>query len=218
MNSAPATAFFVGPANISRDAYRTAWPSVDYIPFDPGHFRDVASYNQWMLLPDLYARFSSFEFVLVCQSDAILVEPLPVHEEWEFDYLGAPWVPPWMVGWNPRRRHLARKGWTLPKRPLVVGNGGLSLRRTSVFRQHLRFPKFQKPPNEDTAISYFHRRLGIRLADEAVAARFFMELGARSWRPMDPIPRVFGFHALDQHNPRLEDELIANAEASLHGQ
>lgn len=176
--------------------------------FDSAHFQNIATYNRWMLTPSLYERFHDFQFILVCQTDALLVEPLPLDEPWPFDYLGAPWEPPLFVGWNPIGRRLESKGPSLPKRALNVGNGGLSLRRTSVFREDLRLPRFQQLPNEDVAISYFQRRLGIRLAHASVAAQFFMELGARSWSPGMPIPRVFGFHALNKYNPELEDIII----------
>lgn len=217
-NCPEGTAFFVGPSDIASDGYRSRWPDVDFRTFDPANFKDVAAYNRWMLTPDLYRCFRDFEFILVCQTDALLVKPLPVHEPWSFDYLGAPWEPPWIVGWNPILRRLGTNGLSLPKRALNVGNGGLSLRRTSVFSENLRIPRFQELPNEDVVLSYFHRRLGIRLAEDSVAARFFMELGARSWSPGMPVPRVFGFHALNRHNPRLEDAILRHSSHHSSGQ
>lgn len=200
--------FFVGPQGLAIDDYRSRWPKTDFVAFDPFHFKDISAYNRWMLTPDLYERFQDFEFILVCQTDALLVEPLPIDEPWPFDYLGSPWEPSWLTGWNPITRRLKQKGLSLPKRALSVGNGGLSLRRTSVFREDLPWPRFVRQTNEDIAISYFHSRLGIRLATTEVAAQFFMELGSRNWTPGMPIPQVFGFHALDKFNPALEDTII----------
>jgi hypothetical protein len=200
--------FFVGPQGLALDDYRSRWPKTEFVAFEPFHFKDISAYNRWMLTPDLYERFQDFEFVLVCQTDALLVEPLPIDEPWSFDYLGAPWEPSWRIGWNPFTRCLNHEGFTLPKRVLSVGNGGLSLRRTSVFRGDLPFPRFRQHPNEDIAISYFHSRLGIRLATTEVAARYFMERGSRDWTIGAPIPQVFGFHALAKINPGLEDTII----------
>jgi hypothetical protein len=208
------TVFFVGPNNLPVSWYRSRWPEIQFVGFDAHHFADISAYNRWMLTPELYDRFQDFEFTLICQTDALLVKPLPLLETWHFDYLGSPWDPPWRLGWNPIRRRLKHKGLTFPKRLLKVGNGGLSLRRTSVFRRHLRLPEFLHYPNEDIVISYFHRQLGIRLAEPDVAAQFFMELGAREWSPGMTIPEVFGFHALDKINPTLEEILIRRF---LHG-
>lgn len=210
-NVAPSSMFFVGPEGLDLRAYRSRWPSVAFEGFHADRFASIAAYNEWMLTPELYRRFSWSEFILVHQTDAVLIRPLPADAEWAFDYLGAPWDPPQMVGWNVRRRRLVRSGPSLLKRRLEVGNGGLSLRRTAAFVEGLRLPRFRKLPNEDVAISYFHRRLGVRLAPSAVASRFFMETGSSRWKSGDPIPDVHGFHALDKWNPALEDAILDGA-------
>ncbi len=213
-NARPHPTYFIGPIELDVTAYCTRWPDVEFVPFASMHFTSVASYNAWMLTPEIYRRFRAFEFILICQTDALLVKSLPVDQEWRFDYLGAPWTPPWTVGHDFWRRKLANNRIAVRKRHLVVGNGGLSLRRTEAFDKTLRLPKFKKFPNEDTAISYYHREWGIRLADAATAAAFFMELGAKMWRPGDPIPDVCGFHALEKFNPELEDRLLEVARPS----
>jgi hypothetical protein len=169
-----------------------------------------------MLKPHLYRRFRGFNFILVCQTDAVLLRPLPADETWAFDYLGAPWKPPKLVGWDAKMRRLKGRGST-EKRFLSVGNGGLSLRRTEKFGRKLRFPRFRETPQEDKAISYFAPRLGILVADAGLAEKLFMETGAASWRVGDPHPDVYGYHALGAINPELERILLREPSARSCG-
>lgn len=185
------------------------WPQLKFVSFDPSAFASHESYSAWMLQPDLYTRFLEYEFVLVAQTDAFLVRPLPVDTDWDFDYLGAPWEPAWTKRWD-RRDHRVRSAKRFRGKRLRVGNGGLSLRRTSAFARPLDLPSPMVRTYEDIAISYFHRRIGIRLAPVATARRYFMETGARAWSQGDPIPPVYGFHALDKFNPPLEDALLGS--------
>lgn len=205
--------FFVGPKGLDLTQLKSRWPNVRFLAFEPEAFSSVATYNTWVLQPDLYRRLSEFDFILICQTDAILVRQLPESDTWNFDYLGAPWVPPYRLGWNPWRKRLTGSGPALARRELVVGNGGLSLRRTETFARGIAgLPNFRKFPNEDILISYYHRRLGIRLAGEETARGYFMELGAKDWKVGDAIPSVYGFHALNKHNPALEAEILGFAE------
>lgn len=162
-----------------------------------------------MLKPDLYVQFLKYEFILVAQTDAFLTRPLPVESLWDFDYLGAPWEPPWPKRWD-KAEHRVRSSSRFRGRRLRVGNGGLSLRRTSAFARRLNFPEPLLRTYEDIAISYFHRRIGIKLAPVRTARRFFMETGARAWRPGDSVPDVHGFHALDKFNPKLEEFILSS--------
>lgn len=206
-NSAHLDSYFVAPRGLDTTRYHDGWPEVEVVRFARRHFRSVATYNRWVLRPDLYRRFSAYEFILICQTDAILYRPLPVQERWDFDYLGAPWVPPKLVGWDDANRRLKGRGST-DKRLLHVGNGGLSLRRTAVFSQRLDLPPFRDDPQEDKAISYFADAIGVRVAGVALAAGLFMETGALGWRPGDPIPDAHGFHGLERQNPELERALL----------
>jgi hypothetical protein len=217
VTNAPAGgAFFVGPRSLDASWYREEFPEVPLIRFANRHFRSVDTYSRWMLTPGLYRRFRTHRFVLICQTDAFLLRPLPTGEEWEFDYLGAPWDPPKLIGWDAARRRLKGRGST-DKRSITVGNGGLSLRRTEVFSRRLRLPRFAEHPQEDKAISYFAPELGVRLADTATAARYFMETGATTWCPGDPSPDVYGFHALGTMNPELERLLLSDPNAEDGG-
>ena len=200
--------FFIGPDSWRGFKDAKFLQNFNFVPFAKQSFSSLSDYNRFMLQPDLYVRFIQYEFVLVCQLDAFLVKSLPVTDALDFDYVGAPWVPPWQVRWSPMRRRMLVGRSSGRSKELHVGNGGLSLRRTSRFAQLRKLPPFRKFPNEDIAISYFNRWLGIEVAPVTVARNFFMETGARSWVPGDAIPAVIGFHGLNRHNPLLEAQIL----------
>jgi hypothetical protein len=208
MSSLSATdKYFIAPRSLATTWYQRSFPEVPVVRFPSQHFRSIEAYSEWMLRPSLYRKFQNSEFVLICQTDAILHRPLPVDEPWDFDYLGAPWYPPKLLGWDSKQRRLKGRG-SSAKRILEVGNGGLSLRRTSVFATRLGFPRFSVSPQEDKAISYFGPSLGIRVANARVAGRYFMETAAAEWQTGDPVPDVYGFHGLEGINRQLEDLLL----------
>ncbi len=207
-NTPTGHSFFAGPRSLDHSAYAARFPQVPILRFADQHFRDLSAYNRWIITPDLYVRLAEFEFVLVCQTDAILVKPLPTDTSWAFDYVGAPWHPPYVYGWSPRKRMLSRKGLTIRKRLLHVGNGGLSLRRTSTFATLPRLPRLGPLPPEDVFIAYHSRRLGVRLASSETADEFFMESGARDLPTDGPMPDVYGFHDLHSYNPLMEMRVL----------
>jgi hypothetical protein len=199
--------FFVGPRDLDLGFYTDRWPDVAHERFDSEHFQSVDSYSAWMLAPDLYSRFADYEFILVCQTDAMLVKPLVSPQLWQFDFLGAPWEPPHVYGWDPFLRKYRRGRMTFSRRVLRVGNGGLSLRRTRVF-QNIAPPASSQYLFEDIVISLFSETMGIRVADIELARQYFMEMGVRTITDADPVPDVHGFHALNKFNPELEERLF----------
>lgn len=209
-NTAGDACFFVGPKSLRNLFTNELLRQFPFFGFSDRHFESVRTYNHWILQPELYREFSNFSFVAICQLDAIIVRPLVLRPNVNFDYLGAPWVPAIYATWHPFARELKLGGPRIHPtlRMLRVGNGGLSLRRVSVFRQLPRLPSLKELPNEDLLLSYFHRRLGIRLASPELASQWFMETGARAWTAAVPIPFVNGFHALDKWNPALEEAIL----------
>ena len=85
------------------------------VSFDSHFFESVDSYSRLLLQPEFYQRFTDFEWILICQLDAVLL--MGGTEEiidGSFDYIGAPW-------------------FRLKDEPLAgfigCGNGGFSFRR-----------------------------------------------------------------------------------------
>ena len=208
--------FFVAPDRLDISVWGKIWPSADFRFFAAAHFSSVEAYSRWLLTTEIYREFSDFEFLLVCQTDAVLDRGIDFLQELDFDYVGAPWDGFFSRGWNPFTQTLETGHQGITVRRLGVGNGGLSLRRTSSFVKGLpKFPKLRNFVNEDQVISYFGPAAGIRIADRGVAGAIFMETAARSWDPGDSIPNVYGCHALEKYNPTLEKAiLVANGEGA----
>lgn len=202
--------FFLGPHGLDTSYYSENWPQTEIRRYDPNRFRSKESYSAWLLEPALYLDFAHYDFILICQADAVLTRPISFLENAEFDYLGAPWDGFFELRWNPIRRTLL-SGRGFNSRRISVGNGGLSLRRTSSFIDALpRFPKVRNFINEDKVISFFGPSRGLRIAHRSLAQRVFAETQISNWSLGDPLPDVFGFHALDKFNPELEKVLLAD--------
>lgn len=202
----------MGPTNLDWNYFLQNWPHVRQESFQNSFFENKESYSNWMLRPDLYARFADFTYLLICQTDALIVRPLEP-SSWTFDYLGAPWSPPYKVGWNPITKKVTTSSLTFGRKTISVGNGGLSIRKTSAFQRFTRGINTERLgyTNEDIYISYFGPREGLVLAEEQVAAVTFMETGARSWTVGQIPPNVCGFHGLEIYNPALEAHLLAKS-------
>ena len=94
---------------------------IDVEYFEDSYFSGIESYNKLMLSKQFYERFSAYEYMLIYQLDAYVFKGDEL-EDWcekGYDYIGAP-----IVG------HHLDTSFSMNMR---VGNGGLSLRKVSVF-------------------------------------------------------------------------------------
>jgi hypothetical protein len=117
---------FIGPEGLDLSLYQQEYPQIPFIGFDPELFASIPGYNRLLLGKPLHERFADYEFMLILQTDAIILrDELDWWCEQPFDYVGAPWPQQYelmveldrFVGDN--RKHMK----------VSVGNGGLSLRR-----------------------------------------------------------------------------------------
>jgi hypothetical protein len=91
------------------------------------YFRGVSAYSSLLLSETFYARLSSYEWLFIVQTDALLLsDQWPDWLESSYSYVGAPWF----VGLDRPRQ---------PLQPLGGGNGGFSLRRIADCRRVLRY-------------------------------------------------------------------------------
>jgi hypothetical protein len=88
--------------------------------FPDRYFRSTRTYSRLLLSSEFYARFKSYEYMLIHQTDALVFrDELLEWAEKGYDYIGAPWF----------AGDCARDNNSM----VGVGNGGLSLRKTSSF-------------------------------------------------------------------------------------
>lgn len=113
--------------------------------FADSFFAGREGYNRLMMSEELYARFLSWDYMLVVQTDVLVFSDRL--DEWcrrGYDYVGAPWLPEVQTvkGFHPLHRlvWLARKamsrltpGFHAIELKYSVGNGGFSLRRVAAF-------------------------------------------------------------------------------------
>lgn len=174
------------------------------------HFESIQTYNKLMLSPELYQLFIEYEYLLILQLDAILVQELTIGIFDQYDYIGAPWarklyVRSLMGKLHPNNRRL----FLFPFRIVQVGNGGLSARNISTMlsltlylRSSQRYAnQISGTYNEDLVISYWAKRRRLSIPSPSIAANFFCEQGSETFVE---IPNILGFHALEKIAPHLQ--------------
>jgi len=119
---------FIGPAGLEIGYYTRSFPGVPIIGFEARHFASVPDYNRLLLNADFYRLFADSKFVLILQTDAVVLrDELDYWCAQPFDYIGAPWPDGWELFVS-----VGRFSGERGKRVKVhVGNGGLSLRRVA---------------------------------------------------------------------------------------
>jgi hypothetical protein len=130
----------------------TAGTSISTLSFDDHYFESVHGYNNLLMAEGFYNSFAEYEYILICQLDTfIFSDKLSYWCGQGYDYIGAPWL-----SLNPHKdifnkainriknylyvRYNVKYKDGMPKlgKQLEnrVGNGGLSLRRVSLFAQY----------------------------------------------------------------------------------
>lgn len=125
--------------------------NLQVIYFKDKYFASINSYNKLLMSNFFYKCFNNYEYILICQLDALIIEDKL--DYWcgkGYSYIGAPWF----VGFNK------------PKYPLKlygVGNGGFSLRRVADHLNYLnRIRKIKNTEislNEDNKIMKFFKNI-----------------------------------------------------------
>jgi len=117
---------FICPERLGTAFYASRYPGIAFDRFAEPCFASIQEYNRMLLDPAFYARYEAFEFMLILQTDAIVLrDELDFWCQQAFDYVGAPWPKAYELFVNTGRfegdfgKHVR----------VHVGNGGLSLRR-----------------------------------------------------------------------------------------
>lgn len=134
------------PKELSLKNYPFSFNGVE--EFDGRYFEGIKGYNELMLSSVFYNRFLNSSYILIYQTDAfVFSDQLSYWCDLNYDYIGAPWLyrdyidktkylKESIKGWIHRRWNIKDQISGLPTEIQfhnVVGNGGFSLRRVSVF-------------------------------------------------------------------------------------
>jgi hypothetical protein len=201
--------WFLHPIGMDLSEYEDSFPFANYIKFDSNYFVSNKTYSALCLSEDLYKSFVDFEYILIAQTDAIVLRR--DLDEWckhGWAYIGAP------IGvsiktnceeiWNEMLPQCSGYWSQLPVGS--VGNGGLSLRNINatlnvlnVFSRTVdRFVRDLLP--EDIFFSYCGlSEENFRVPPESMAARFALEMHGPAYiRFTGELP--LGVHAWGLHD------------------
>ena len=118
--------YWIAPESLPVGYYRQTFGAESFVRYPDDYFRDVQGYSRLLVSDAFYARWSDYEFVLVCQTDAIVLRPdLGRWLEQPYDYIGAPWPSGYSLDLKPAEVPIPGG----IRCTAFVGNGGLSLRR-----------------------------------------------------------------------------------------
>jgi hypothetical protein len=189
----------IAPEHLDLSYYLNRYPQLKTERFASPAFESIQEYSRMLLSDAFYARFSAFEFMLVLQTDAVLLkDDLDYWCTQPFDYAGAPWPKPFELFVNTGRfegsagRHVRA----------TVGNGGLSLRRIAKCRSLLREFAVEIDVFKHTGSSedLFFAVMGnlsndFVLPNEVTASRFSMEGWPAYYRQINGGHMPMGAHA-----------------------
>jgi Protein of unknown function (DUF5672) len=206
---------FIGPAALDLDFYAERYPGVDFIGHEASHFASIPGYNRLLLQPAFYEQHAQHEFMLILQTDAIVLRDELDH--WcaqPFDYVGAPWPDPVELFVNLDRF----RGMHGRRVRAAVGNGGLSLRRSSKCARLLReFPEAteyfaRSGSSEDLYFSLLGQlSADFVLPNEVTASRFAMELKPSYYYEINGRHAPMGGHAWWKYEPLFWGARLADA-------
>lgn len=189
----------MAPASLPLDYYRARYPQLPVEVFASPAFESISEYSRMLLSDAFYARYAAFEFMLVLQTDAVVLkDELDYWCAQPFDYVGAPWPKPFELFVNTGRfegnagRHVRA----------TVGNGGLSLRRIAKCRALLSEFAVEIAVFKHTGSSedLFFAVMGnlsndFVLPNEVTASRFSMEGWPGYYRQINGGHLPMGAHA-----------------------
>ncbi|RCK79825.1 MAG: TPR domain protein, putative component of TonB system [Candidatus Ozemobacter sibiricus] len=198
------TITFVGPRHLDVSYYRFRYPEFGIRLYDDRYFASIQGYNHLLLDPDFYAGFDSADFVLIHQTDALLLhDDLDQWMHMGYDYVGAPW--PGGLEILLQFGRYARHGGLQVK--AYVGNGGFSLRSIRGTRHvlvelgEMRDYWIRSNSSEDLFFGFAGTiSNAFRLPNQMVAARFALELEPQKFFDLHDGTIPTGCHAWWKHD------------------
>lgn len=200
------TVLFAGPEGLDFSWYAANFAGASLVTFEPESFASIKGYNRLLMSKAFYERFAPHEFMLILQTDAILLRD--ELDDWitrPYDYVGAPWPDgvEIMVNLDNFADGLGGK-----KVKVHVGNGGLSLRRNRACIDLLtEFPQaidffLRSGSSEDLFFSIMGSlSQHFLLPNEIVASRFALELKPDHYYRINAQRPPMGGHAWWKYQP-----------------
>lgn len=134
--------WFVKPVTLDLQNIARTFRATGIISFDPSFFKGKVGYNRLMLSPLFYEKFLDYTYILIYQTDGyVFRDELEYWSGLDYDYIGAPWIPRSRYAKRWYRIFVSLRKFYMKIRSYRdrdvqyynVGNGGVSLRKTSVF-------------------------------------------------------------------------------------
>lgn len=190
---------FIGPQGLDISYYSKRYPNAHFKNYSPHYFESILGYNHLLLSQSFYTEFLDYEFMLVLQTDAIVLRD---ELDWwcaqPFDYVGAPW-PDGLELFVNLGKFEGNKGRRVRA---TVGNGGFSLRRIHKCIALIKeFPvavdHFERSGSSEDLFFTFMAPLAsdFIMPNEITASRFSLELNPSFYYAINGNQLPMGGHA-----------------------
>jgi len=202
------------PHSFDYSFYTNLFPNASIVAFNDSFFQSVGSYSRLLLNEFFYDSFKNYEFVLISQTDAILLrDELDYWCDSGYDYIGAPWPNSLKITVNTDKYKDLDRRVSCP-----VGNGGLSLRRVAKCIQLIKeFPEASTKfagnrINEDLFFSIFGTLSdNFSVPDRITASRFSMEISPDYFSFLNSGKAPMGGHAWWKYDVHFWLNLLGSA-------
>lgn len=211
---------FIGPRGLDLHYYQERYPGVRFLEYDPSCFASIPGYNRLLLNAAFYRQFADYEFMLILQTDALLLrDELDLWCAQPFDYVGAPWPDGYELFVNAG----PFEGQNGKRVKVFVGNGGLSLRRVrkclsliEEFSGDVMMIFDRTGSSEDLFFSFMGALSGdFIIPNEITASRFSLELKPSHYVAVNGGKLPMGGHAWWKHETEFWRGLLPDLPAGL---
>lgn len=177
---------FIVPNSLDMRNY-TKYHDIKVKRFPDRFFKSAKTYNKLMLNAKFYKAFSDYEYMLIAQTDTLILNHYSIIEQFMdagYSYWGAPWEEKQGFWFYTTKSFLYEKYNIGKKFLLRVGNGGFSLRNIRKTLELLKEKWFWKlfwTGNEDFFFSCYglDNNCGFRVAPLEMARQFALETNMR---------------------------------------
>jgi len=134
--------YFVKPKSLALTKTQKLFVTSKIAEYEDSYFTSISGYCRLMMATEFYERFLDYKYIFIYQTDGYAFrDELQYWCEKDYDYLGAPWIPKdsYKRFYNRAFVYLRKALNNFLDKPdrsmqyYQVGNGGVSLRKTSVF-------------------------------------------------------------------------------------